>query len=451
MFAQYRATGRYGDTPMRSGDALDNIGRAIQSRIYREGVFGRKPKVPVAPHRLAESARMALSSRAWSYVQGSAGSESTAAANRRAFDRRRIVPRMMRDVARRDTRVDMFGRTYDSPLFCAPIGVLEMAHRQAELPVARAAAELGMPLTMSTQASRSMEDVAREVPDAPRWFQLYWSSDDELVESMISRAERSGCSAIVVTLDTHVLGWRPRDLDMAFLPFARGMGLAQYTSDPVFAELVKRRARGAEPAASAPPTPQAVASLLSIARRHPGSTLANLRSRYPRAAVETFLDVFSRSSLTWDDIGFLRARTRLPIILKGLQHRDDARRALAAGVDGVIVSNHGGRQIDGAVGALDALPGIVAEVSGRVPVLFDSGVRSGADVFKALALGATAVGIGRPYVRGLAVAGQDGVRSVLEHILAELDITMALAGVASIGDITSDSVVAEDANRPTHG
>lgn len=414
------------------------IGRAVQSRIYRDGVLGRRPAVPVTPQRLEAAARRAMSEAGFAYVAGSAGQERTARANLAAFDRWGVVPRMLTDVASRDQGVELFGRRHPSPFLLAPIGVLEMAHRDADVAVARAAAATGVPMVFSTQASRSMEETAAVMGDADRWFQLYWSSDDDLVESLVHRAERAGCAAIVVTLDTHVLGWRARDLDLGFLPFARGLGIAQYTSDPVFRRLVAERAARPATGERPRPRPSAVRSLLSITRAYPGRFVANLRSPLPRAAVETFLDVFSRSSLTWDDLAFLRERTSLPIVLKGLQDPDDAARALDHGVDGVVVSNHGGRQVDGAVASLDALPGIVERVAGRVPVLFDSGIRSGADAFVALALGATAVLVGRPYVYGLALAGADGVRDVLHHLMAELDITMALTGCATLADVTRD-------------
>jgi lactate 2-monooxygenase len=325
-------------------------------------------------------------------------------------------------------------------LLVAPIGVQELAHPDADLATARAAAAAGVPMIFSTQASVPMEATAAAMGDAERWFQLYWSSNDELVESFVTRAEKSGCSAIVVTLDTHVLGWRTRDLDLAYLPFARGLGIAQYTSDPVFTRLVADRVANPVPAERPKPTVGALRTLASISRHHPGSFWSNLRAAEPRAAVEVFLDVFSRSSLTWDDLAFLRERTSLPILLKGLQHPGDATRALYAGVDGIIVSNHGGRQVDGAVASLEALPQIVAQVGDRVPVLFDSGIRGGADIFKALALGARAVCVGRPYLYGLALAGERGVRAVLDNLIAELDLTMALTGCRTLADITPDAL-----------
>lgn len=414
-------------------------GRDVQSRIYRAGVFGRRPPVPVEPARLAAAARRRMSPAAWAYVAGSAGQQQTARANTEAFARHRLVPRMLVDVETRDTSVELFGRRLPAPLLLAPIGVLEMAHRDADLAAARAARALGLPLVISSQGSVPMERTAAELGDSPRWFQLYWSKDDDVVDSFVERAAAIGSDALVVTLDTHVLGWRTKDLDLGYLPFARAEGIAQYTSDPAFRRLVEARAASATTSSSTDrPTPAAVRALLSIARHYPGDLRTNLRSPLPRAAVDTFLDVFSRSSLTWDDLSRLRERTHLPIVLKGIQHPDDARLALDHGVDGIVVSNHGGRQVDGAIGSLDALPGVVEAVDGRVPVLFDSGIRGGADVVKALALGAAAVLVGRPWVYGLALAGADGARAVLENLWAELDLTMALCGVRSIDQIGPD-------------
>jgi isopentenyl diphosphate isomerase/L-lactate dehydrogenase-like FMN-dependent dehydrogenase len=279
-----------------------------------------------------------------------------------------------------------------------------------------------------------METCAAAMGDAPRWFQLYWSTSDELVESLVGRAEACGCEALVVTLDTTMLGWRPRDLDLGYLPFALGQGIAQYTSDPVFRRLARERA---EKAASARepqprPTPAAVRALVGMARRWPGPLLENLRSPLPRAAVETFLSIYSRPSITWADLAWLRARTRLPIVLKGILHPDDARRAVDEGVDGVLVSTHGGRQVDRSVAALDALPDVVAAVDDRIPVLLDSGVRSGADVLIAVALGATAALIGRPVAWGLALGGEAGARQVIEDVLGEFDLTLGLAGLTAV-------------------
>ncbi|MCW2772372.1 MAG: FMN-dependent alpha-hydroxy acid dehydrogenase [Nocardioides sp.] len=418
-----------------------SIGREIQSRIYRAGVFGHRPVVPVEPSALEAAAHRRMSPQAWAYVAGGAGQHRTVQANLDAFGRHRIVPRMLVDVGERDQSIDLLGRRLPSPLLFAPIGVLEMAHRDAEYAVAEAARALGIPMIISTQGSVPMEDTARALGDTPRLYQLYWSREDAVVDSFVARAEAIGSDAIVVTLDTHVLGWRTQDLDLGYLPFARAEGIAQYTSDPTFRGLAEERSTVQSTEPTPRPTPAAVRALVSMARHYPGRFLDNMRSPVPRAAVETFLDVFSRSTLTWDDLDYLRRRTSLPIYLKGIQDPRDAALAIEHGVDGIVVSNHGGRQVDGAIGSLDALPGIVDQVDGRIPVLFDSGVRSGADAFVALALGAQAVLVGRPWVYGLALAGADGVRAVMEHMLAELDLTMGLSGVSTIDQITRDLLV----------
>ena len=422
----------------------EGFGRTVQSAIYRAGAFGHRPEVPTDGTQLEAAARKVMSRRGFAYVAGSAGSEASATANAQAFARWRVVPRMLVDTTERDLAVELFGRRHESPFLVAPIGVLSMAHHEADLAVARGARDQGVTQVISTQASVPMEDIARTLAGTGHWYQLYWSSDDELVESLVSRAEACGSEALVVTLDTAYLGWRPRDLDLGHLPFARGEGIAQYTSDPVFRRLVAERVAGATPQPRPRPTPAAVATLLSMSRNHPGDTRHNLTAPEPRAAVETFLDVFSRPSLTWDDLPRLRAMTSLPIVLKGILHPDDALRAVDAGVDGVYVSNHGGRQVDRSVAALDALPDVVAAVRGagsRMPVIFDSGIRCGADAFIALALGATAVGVGRPHVYGLALAGADGVSQVLRNLRAELDLQLALSGRTSVTGLTPDVLV----------
>lgn len=425
--------------------AARGISRRTQSEIYRAGISGTRPRVPVAPAALELGARKALSAEAFAYIAGGAGAERTMAANRAAFGGWQVWPRPLRDVSARDLSIDFLGVKRPSPFLLAPLGVMEMAHPDADLAVARAAASLGVPTTLSNQASFPMEEVAAAAPGGARLFQLYWSASDELNASLLRRAEHSGCEAIVVTLDTHLLGWRTRDLDLAYLPFTRGMGIAQYTSDPVFQQLVRERVRrGPSDAAPVKVTPKAIAAGVKIAQR--GSALTgtglreNLRSPLPRAAVETFLDVFSTPALTWDDLAKAREWTSLPLILKGIVHPDDAARAMDAGIDGIWVSNHGGRQIDQSVPTLAALPDVVERVQGAVPVVFDSGIRGGADAFIALALGATAVAIGRPYAYGLGIAGEDGVREVVRNMLAELDITLGLSGHSAISAVGRDAL-----------
>jgi lactate 2-monooxygenase len=413
---------------------------ARQTEIYLAGARGVRPRVPVDAERLQQAAQRAMSREAFAYTAGGAGSESTMRANRAAFDRWRIVPRVLRDVSVRDTSIELFGRRLPSPLLLSPIGVLELMHRDADLAVARAAAASGVPMLFSNQASVAMERCAAVMGTAPRWLQLYWSKDDELVASLVQRAESCGCDAIVVTLDTTLLGWRTRDLELAHLPFLLGKGIAQYTSDPVFMRKLHEPLDGASPARGRL-TVAALRSALAMARAVPGGTLRSLRSGDALAAVRRFIATYSRTSLTWDDLPFLRARTRLPIVLKGVLHPDDARRAVDAGLNAVMVSNHGGRQVDGCIASMDALPAIVDAVAGRVPVLLDSGVRTGADVFRALALGASAVGIGRPYAYGLALAGEAGVREVVGNLLAELELTMALAGRATLADVARDALL----------
>ena len=407
-----------------------------QAEIYVGGALGRRPRIPVDPVGLERRAEHVMTPEAFAYVAGAAGAEETMRANRTAFERWRIVPRMLRDVSVRDTSIQLFGRRLPVPFLIAPVGALELAHRDADVAVAHAAAAEGVPMIFSNQASRPMEECAAAMGDAPHWFQLYTSKSDELVESLVGRAEACGCEAIVITLDTTMLGWRVRDLDLAYLPFLRGKGIAQYTSDPVFLRLLE----GAPPAERSRPTVAAFETLLDLARAYPGSFWSNLRSAKPRAAARTFVQIYSRPNLTWADLPFLRGLTQLPILLKGILHADDALRAVDMGIDGLVVSNHGGRQVDGAIGSIDALPAIVEAIDGRVPVLLDSGVRGGADVFKALALGARAVLVGRPYVYGLALAGEEGVREVVRNFAADFDLTMGLAGCASVAEIGRDSL-----------
>jgi lactate 2-monooxygenase len=380
-------------------------GTARQGEIYLSGMMQQKPVVPSSQSELEARAEQAMSPEAFAYIAGGAGREATMAANLAAFDAIRIRPRMLRDVGTRDLSVTLFGRTRPHPILAAPIGVQEMAHPEADLATARACAKLGVPMIISNQASFPMEAIAQASGNGERWFQLYWGKSDDLVASLVRRAEASGCTALVVTLDTAMLGWRCRDLDLAYLPFLEGKGIAQYTSDPVFQSMLGDKARD------------------------------------PHAAALLFMTTYSNPTITWDRLAFLRQHTKLPILLKGINHPEDAELAITHGMDGIIVSNHGGRQIDGAMAALDALADVAAAVKGRIPVLFDSGIRSGADVFKALALGATSVLIGRPYVYGLSIGGQDGVEAVLRNILAELDLTMGLAGCKNVPEITRTTVL----------
>jgi isopentenyl diphosphate isomerase/L-lactate dehydrogenase-like FMN-dependent dehydrogenase len=391
-----------------------SVGVQRQMEIYLAGLQGHQAAHPFAPEEWEEQARAVLPPRAYVYVAGGAGAEDTVRANRDAFRRWRIVPRFLRDVSRRDLTVELLGRRLPAPVLVAPVGVQSMLHPEAELAVARAARSLGVAMVLSSVSSTPLEAVARGLGESPRWFQLYWPKDPALAASLVGRAERACYAAVVVTLDTYLYGWRERDLGQGWLPFAHGDGIANYVTDPAF-----RAALAAPPEAD------------------------------PAAAARHFLAVVSNAALTWDDLAWLRRQTKLPILLKGLLHRDDARRAVDCGVAAVIVSNHGGRQVDGAVASLDALPAVAEAIGGRVPVLFDGGIRRGADVFKALALGARAVLLGRPYCWGLAVGGEEGVRAVLRNLLADFELTMGLAGCASCAEVRRDCLV--EANHEVGG
>ncbi|HUF65352.1 MAG TPA: lactate 2-monooxygenase [Gemmatimonadaceae bacterium] len=412
-----------------------DIGRLRQAEIFIKGLAGRRPRVSTNGALLEEQAQKVMSREAFAYVAGGAGTESTLRANRAAFDHWSIVPRMLCDVSRRDLSVTLFGRTLATPMLLAPVGVLEMVHPEADRAVARVAAAEGVPMIFSSQASIPMEECAVVMGSSPRWFQLYWGTSDDLMRSFVGRAEACGCEAIVLTADTTRLGWRVRDMDLGFSPFLQGRGIAQYTSDPVFRASLSSPLEAAAPVGPGRVNLALLRVIARLYRRYPGSLAEKVRFGTPRRAVQRFLTSYSRPWLNWTDLSPLRDATRLPILVKGIQHADDARLALEYGVDGVIVSNHGGRQVDGAIASLAALPGVTAAVDGRIPVLFDSGIRCGADIFKALALGATAVCIGRPYVYGLAIAGEEGVREVIENLCAELDITAGLAGCATRDDI----------------
>jgi lactate 2-monooxygenase len=431
------ATAPAATTPARIG-----AGRVRQGAIYRSGTLGQAPEVPVSAELLEQRAHEAMSPEAWAYVAGGAGEGATMRHNRAAFERWRIVPRMLHGMAVRDLSTSVLGTGLSAPLMIAPVGAGALVKPDSDVHIARGAAAAGTPYVFSSQGCSPMEETARAMGETPFWYQLYWSTDEPLVDSMIQRAEACGARALVLTVDTTTLGWRPQDLNLGSLPFAKGQGLAQYTSDPRFVEIIRERiaaaAASSTPAEKVKVTAAAIRSLLSITRNYPGQFLDNLRSKEPRMAVETFLDIYSNPGLSWDHLATLRSRTTLPILLKGILHPDDAVLALEAGVDGLIVSNHGGRQVDHSIASLDALVNIRDRVGPEPTVLFDSGIRTGADVFLALALGADACLLGRPHLYGLALAGADGVTQVIANIVAELDLTMGLVGAASIGAITRD-------------
>lgn len=411
-----------------------------QKEIYIKGVGGITPKVPISPSQLAAKAKEYISKEAYAYIAGGAGLEQSMAHNRSGFDQWQITPRMLRDVSSCDLSIELFGQRLPSPFLLAPIGVLEMVHQKADNAVGQACRELGVPFIVSNQASTPMESIAATMGNSPRWFQLYWSKSYDLVASLVQRAEASGYGAIVLTLDTTMLGWRIRDLDLAYLPFLRGKGIAQYTSDPVFQKLVDEYTDDGESPGSAL-TFQTILSIFQLWSNYPGGFWKNFGMRRPLNAVRTFINIYTNPSLNWEDLAFLRKQTKLPILLKGILHQEDAQKALDYGMDGIVVSNHGGRQVDGSISTIEALPGVVDVVKGQVPVLIDSGIRGGGDAFKALALGANAVCIGRPYAYGLAIDGKTGVEAVIRNFIADLELTMRLSGYQSISELSKDALI----------
>jgi isopentenyl diphosphate isomerase/L-lactate dehydrogenase-like FMN-dependent dehydrogenase len=371
----------------------------VANEIYFRGLEGERPQLPMTYAELAEAARAVMTPEAFAYVAGGAGDEHTVTANTAAFADYALTPRMLREVVTRDLGTDVLGAPMATPVLTAPIGVLSIVSDEPEAAVARATQRLGITSVLSTASSTTIEDVAAASPAAKRWYQLYWPNDMALAESLVRRAEAAGFEAIVVTLDTWSLGWRPRDLTLAHLPFLKGLGIANYLSDPVFRAKLK-----AAPESS----PEAM-----------------------RAAVFTWAGLFGNPSLSWSDVARLRQWTALPVIVKGVCHPDDARAAIDAGCAGVIVSNHGGRQVDRSRAAIACLPAVARAVGDRTTVLFDSGIRCGGDILIAMTLGARAVLVGRPYVYGLALAGESGVAHVLRNLLADYEASLVLAGFRS--------------------
>jgi isopentenyl diphosphate isomerase/L-lactate dehydrogenase-like FMN-dependent dehydrogenase len=379
---------------------VSNYGQ-YQYEIYLEGMSGKTPDFPFELAELERRFEADVDPIPRDYVSAGAGSEDTMRENLEAFRRWRIVPKMLTDVETRDLSTTVLGTSMPAPVMLAPIGGIQsLLHPDGEVAVARVAAELGVPMVLSTVSSKTLEEVAETLGATPRWFQLYWPSDDAFTKSLLQRAEEAGYGAIVVTLDTRILAWRPRDLRNAYLPFFRGDSIANYLSDPVFRAGLEK-----------PPE-------------------EDLQS-----AVFRWMSMFAYASTTWESLAFLRDATQLPIVLKGIVHPDDARRAAEVGVDGIIVSNHGGRQVDGSIATLSALPAIKEAVPDGYPLLLDSGIRTGADVVKAMALGASAVLLGRPYIWALGVGGESGVRQLLRAFLADVDLTLALSGYTTFADV----------------
>ena len=385
---------------------MTNLGNDVQFGIYKQMHSPDPNRLPTRFEDWEKQAREILADGPYDYVAGGSGAEDTVQTNRDSFKRWHIVPRVLRHVEDRNLKVALYGHMYPSPVMVAPIGVQSIIHEEGELASARAAASMGVPYITSSASSHSMEEIAEVMGDSPKWFQLYWSRDPAIARSFVERAELAGYSAIVVTLDTPMMAWRELDLQNVYLPFLIGEGIGNYLTDPAFRSGLHT-----------PPEEDAIGAIMHWTR------------------------VFGNAGLTWEDLTELKTYTNLPIILKGVLHPDDAKLAVKYGADGIIVSNHGGRQVDGAIAALDALPAIVEAVENQIPVLMDSGIRRGADIFKAIALGAKAVLIGRPCMYGLAVAGETGVKQVLTNLLADLDLTMALSGCRDLHEVNKDMII----------
>ncbi|MEO0463629.1 MAG: alpha-hydroxy-acid oxidizing protein [Pseudomonadota bacterium] len=369
----------------------------MQNEIYSAGLQGHLPEFPVDFATLEARAHDALGPMMTNYVAGGCGDEHTQDTNASAFHHWGMVPRMMVDCTERDLSIGLFGHTYPTPLFMAPIGLNGEAtqDRHGDMAAAEASALTGVPFCASTLSNDPMEDVKKACGDTPAFFQLYTPKHKGLAESLINRAEAAGYSALVVTLDTWVTGWRPRDLNASNFPQLRGKVLQNYFSDPVFRSLLAK-----------PPEDD------------------------PQSAIMTWAATFGQV-LTWEDMAWFKSVTKLPIVLKGICHPEDARRAVDFGADAIYCSNHGGRQANGGIATIDLLEDVV-KAACDVPVLFDSGIRSGSDAVKALALGARAVGVGRPYTYGLALGGARAAAFVLQSILAEADLLMAVNGYPTL-------------------
>ena len=359
---------------------------------------------PVSYEQLERAAKEKMSTGAFGYVQSGAGREETLRKNVSSFSKYSIVPRFLNDVTELDTSIHLFGHTYATPLLVAPVGMQKIAHEDGDIATAKAAASLGIPFIQSTVSGYSIEEVAEATGDSPKWFQLYWAGqNDDISYSMVKRAEAAGFEAIVLTVDTVMLGWREEDVNNKYSPLMQGFGKANYENDPVF--------------------------------------MASLPNNDDDSIIQGIVDNIYHPRLSWKQVAELKNRTSLPLLLKGILHPEDARLAIENGIDGIIVSNHGGRQLDGVIASIDSLRAVVEAVDGEIPVLFDSGVRRGSDVVKALALGADAVLIGRPFVYGLAVGGQHGVEKVLSTILQEMKVSISLSGITSVRDLRNMTIV----------
>lgn len=372
--------------------------------LLLKNIQGDKP-FPICFEDLEEAVAEKLSAGPYGYIRSGAGGEQSLRNNRKAFTKYSIIPRFLTDVSEPDTSIELFGKKHPTPFLFAPVGMNQMAHEQGELAVVRAAEKLGMPYIQSTVSSYSLEEVADTAPAHTKWFQLYWSTNEEIAYSMAARAENAGFEAIVLTVDTVMLGWREEDVRNQFSPLKLGLARGNYMNDPIFT--------------------------------------ASLKDESFESYIEGVLANIFHPTLNWENIRELKSRLRVPLLIKGILHPEDARLAIEAGVDGIIVSNHGGRQLDGVIGSLDALPAIVKAVDHRVPVLVDGGVYRGIDALKALALGAAAVCIGRPFVYGLAYDGENGVYQVMQNLYSEFKVSMGLAGQRTVADLQTLALIRE--------
>lgn len=372
--------------------------------LLLKNIQGAKP-FPICFEDLEEAVAEKLPAGPYGYIRSGAGGEQSLRNNRKAFTKYSIIPRFLTDVSEPDTSIELFGKKHPTPFLFAPVGMNQMAHEQGELAVVRAAEKLGMPYIQSTVSSYSLEEVADTAPAHTKWFQLYWSTNEEIAYSMAARAENAGFEAIVLTVDTVMLGWREEDVRNQFSPLKLGLARGNYMNDPIFT--------------------------------------ASLKDESFESYIEGVLANIFHPTLNWENIRELKSRLRVPLLIKGILHPEDARLAIEAGVDGIIVSNHGGRQLDGVIGSLDALPAIVKAVDHRVPVLLDGGVYRGIDALKALALGAVAVCIGRPFVYGLAYDGENGVYQVMQNLYSEFKVSMGLAGQRTVADLQTLALIRE--------
>ncbi|MGP6206938.1 alpha-hydroxy-acid oxidizing protein [Cuniculiplasma sp. SKW3] len=382
---------------------MGNLG--VDFEVKRYLGLDENSDLPVSINDWKEEARKKMSQEAWSYLEGSAGSESTERENETSMERYRIRPRYLRNVENCDLSSDFLGKKHKFPVALAPIGVTSIINEEAEIAIARAARNTGIPFSLSTVSSKSIEEVAIAVPDGERWFQLYPGKNKEVMKSFIKRAEKSGYSALIVTVDTTMLGWRERDLKLSYLPFLKGYGLANFFSDPEFLNLLERK---------------------------PSEDMS--------AAIMKFSDIYVNPSFSWDDLKEIISITKLPVILKGVTHIDDVNQAFSMGVKAVVVSNHGGRQVDGAIASIDALYEIWKNGDVKGELMFDSGIRHASHIVKAITMGASAVLVGRPYCYGLAVAGQRGVETYMNQLLSELNLQVALAGSSCIQDLRNGEI-----------